>query len=162
MCGIAGIISSEKTLNINCLKKLNDGIAHRGPDDEGYFVKDNEKCYSLKGNSSPIDLEISNLNQFTDLNIKFGFCHRRFSIIDTTKLGHQPMVDENSNIAISFNGEIYNYLEIRRELEDLEEKSFRTNTDTEVILKAYKKWGTDCFKKFNGFWAIAIFDEDLD
>lgn len=85
-----------------------------------------------------------------------GLGHRRLSIIDLST-GDQPMKDENDNVII-FNGEIYNYLELREELIKLGEK-FRTTSDTEVILKAYKVWGTNCQQKFNGMWAFALWDD---
>lgn len=161
MCGIAGLISKEKNINIQHLKLLNDGIAHRGPDDEGYYIKIAENNFlSLKGPDTPKSLDVTEFNSYQNINIHYGFAHRRFSIIDTSISGHQPMIDKESNIAISFNGEIYNYLEIRKELEASGEINFTSGSDTEVVLRAYKKWGVSCFKKFNGFWAIAIFDNE--
>tara|TARA_B100000287_G_C20663370_1_gene790908 strand:+ start:522 stop:2429 length:1908 start_codon:yes stop_codon:yes gene_type:complete len=161
MCGIAGILSKKDPVKIELLKLLNDGIAHRGPDDEGYFVQDISKDrYPLKGESTFKKFNFKNVNDNLNKQIRFGMSHRRFSIIDISSMGHQPMIDEHTGVAISFNGEIYNYLEIRKELESEGEKNFLSKSDTEVILRAYQKWGSDCFKKFNGFWAIAILDNN--
>ena len=94
---------------------------------------------------------------FVSENIGFG--HRRLAILDLSKAGHQPMI--KNDIVLVFNGEIYNYLEIREELEALGEE-FNTNTDTEVVIKAYKQWSYQCVKKFNGMWAFALFDKNED
>ena len=137
MCGISGIFhfNNSKYLDrIHLMKKQMIGmlnlIAHRGPDDHG----------------------IELINE----NLILG--HRRLSIIDTSSVGKQPMVDESTKNWITFNGEIYNYVEIRQELESLGH-IFKTHTDTEVILKAYAQWGVKCFSKFVGMWALAIWDE---
>lgn len=91
---------------------------------------------------------------FIEANIGFG--HRRLAIIDLSEAGHQPM--EYDNLVITYNGEIYNYIEIRKELEE-KGSIFKTQTDTEVILKAYQYWGEECVNKFNGMWAFAILDK---
>jgi asparagine synthase (glutamine-hydrolysing) len=133
MCGIAGIWNLDgRSLEMNTLRKFTDSISHRGPDGSGYEL----------------------LNEGT-----LGFGHRRLSILDLSEAGKQPMFNESKDLVISFNGEIYNFIEIRKELIASEEK-FKTETDTEVILKAYKKWGIDCLNKFNGMFAIAIWDEN--
>ena len=128
MCGISGIITS------NVLKKENDNlvkmtniISHRGPDGFGYYQ---------------------------DGKVNFG--HRRLSIIDVTDGGHQPMAYQEK-YTITYNGEVYNYLEIKNTLKELGYK-FQSESDTEVILAAYDKWGTDCVQHFNGMWAFAIHD----
>lgn len=130
MCGISGIIYSNIfKIDHDEIKKMNDLIAHRGPDDEGFYYGAN-----------------------------FVFGHRRLSIVDLTSAGHQPM-EYMGRYVIIHNGEVYNYLEIRN---DLRERgySFKSNTDTEVILAAYDKWGDDCVSHFNGMWAFAIFDNE--
>lgn len=133
MCGIAGIVYNDKKIpDKTILQKMGDAIWHRGPDYAGYFV--------TKG---------------------IGFVHRRLSILDLSELGHQPMFLPDRSLGIVFNGEIYNYLELRRELEE-KGISFKSNTDTEVVLWAYKVWGVNCFKKFNGMWAIVLWDESND
>jgi len=135
MCGINGILTLAPEgkqllpeLREKYLKRMNDAIAHRGPDSEGILVRP---------------------------NLGLGF--RRLSIIDLRSSANQPMVDDNEEVVIVFNGEIYNYIEIKSEL--LEKGySFRTTSDTEVILKSYLEYGPGCVKKFNGMWAFAIYD----
>lgn len=127
MCGISGIINKNlSSVDKNDIKKINDLVAHRGPDGEGYFFKNN-----------------------------FSFGHRRLAIIDLSKDGSQPM--NIDGYVITYNGEIYNYIEIREELIKLGEV-FETNSDTEVLLRSYIKWGKKCLNKLNGMWAFAIFD----
>ena len=107
-----------------------DLIAHRGPDDAGLLV---------------------------DGSCVLG--HRRLSIIDLTAAGHQPMASADERLWISFNGEVYNYLELREELESLGRR-FRTETDTEVLLQAYEEWGTETLNRLNGMFAFAIWDRE--
>jgi asparagine synthase (glutamine-hydrolysing) len=129
MCGIAGKISNAE-VNINELWRAGDSIKHRGPDDKGIYLSPNKKI---------------------------GFAHRRLSLIDLTHGGHQPMISRDNANIIVFNGEIYNFLELRQELKKLDQE-FTTNSDTEVILNGYKIWGTRVFSKLKGMFAIAIFD----
>lgn len=128
MCGISGIINKNNLpVDLNSIRTINNLIIHRGPDDEGFYF----------GNT-------------------FAFGHRRLSIIDTSQMGHQPM-SYLDKYWITYNGEIYNYIEIRDELINLG-YNFFSFTDTEVILAAYDKWGTDCLRRFNGMWAFVIHD----
>jgi asparagine synthase (glutamine-hydrolysing) len=129
MCGIAGYINFEinKPAERSVIKKMTDCVSYRGPDGEGFFVEN---------------------------NLALG--HRRLSIIDLDS-GNQPMFSDNKQFIITFNGEIYNYIELREELGKLGH-TFKTNSDTEVILKAFEHWGYDCQNKFNGMWAFAIWD----
>lgn len=130
MCGIAGILHFDpsRTADESLLKKMTDSLVHRGPDGEGFFCRNN-----------------------------VGLGHRRLSIIDLST-GDQPMFSEDKSISIIFNGEIYNYIELRDELKKLGCK-FYTNSDTEVIIRAYETWGIDCQNKLNGMWAFALWDE---
>ncbi|MCC7303412.1 MAG: asparagine synthase (glutamine-hydrolyzing) [Bacteroidia bacterium] len=128
MCGLAGILNLDETLASRTeLELLMRGIAHRGPDDSGVFVSD---------------------------NVGLGFV--RLSIIDLSALGHQPMFSEDGDLVLLFNGEIFNYLELKVELE-LRGVKFRTKTDSEVLLKAYIHWGEECLDKFNGMWSFVIY-----
>lgn len=145
MCGIVGMISKE-SLKASSIKKMNSVISHRGPDGEGFL---------LCGNVA-IDDDLNNVECITSKNINITFGHKRLSIVDLSSQGHQPMCFIN-RYWITYNGEIYNYIELREELEKLGYK-FSSQTDTEVILAAYDAWGTDCQKKFNGMWAFAIYD----
>ncbi len=127
MCGIAGVVNFKESVDVNHLHQMMNIIKHRGPDDEGFYV---------------------------DNNISIG--HVRLSIIDLSKRGHQPMFSNDNRYVISFNGEIYNYIELKEELSS--EYKFVTSTDTEVILASYIKWGKNCLNKFNGDWSFVIYD----
>jgi len=134
MCGIAGFCDFTKKSNQNSLEKMTDVLHHRGPDDSGYsFYK----------------------NEFANI----GLGHRRLSILDLSTHGHQPMAFED--LEIVYNGEVYNFKEIREELEK-EGFSFYSDSDTEVILKAYYKWGIKAVDKFNGMFAISIYNKAKD
>lgn len=127
MCGISVVVSKVNSrIEESVIRAVNQKVSHRGPDDEGFYFGDN-----------------------------FAFGHRRLSIIDLSKAGHQPMAWHH--LTITYNGEIYNYLELRQELTSLG-YSFQSATDTEVILAAYDAWGYESFAKFNGMWAFAIYD----
>jgi len=135
MCGICGILyfNEQKSIDSNILKEMCDAMYHRGPDDEGIYIQN-----SIKPN-----------------NIGLGM--RRLSIIDL-QTGHQPICNENRTVWAICNGEIYNFQEIRNELESKGHK-FYTKTDTEVIVHSYEEYGLDFVKKFNGMFAIALWDE---
>jgi len=129
MCGIAGLINfGGKPVSPVILKKMTDAIAHRGPDGQGQWIEGN-----------------------------VGIGHRRLSIIDLSPAGHQPMLNLNHRYVLSYNGEIYNYRELRAELETLG-YWFRSETDTEVVLCALDHWGTDALIRFNGMFALALWD----
>lgn len=148
MCGIAGIISL-KAIKKDCLTAMSSALKHRGPDGYGYML------YSKnKGVCIGLNQELPNLSQ--DLHT-VGFAHRRLSIIDLTSASLQPMTDTSGKYCVIYNGEIYNYLELRRELEGLG-YAFQTASDTEVLLKAYEAWGPKCVERFNGMWAFALLD----
>jgi len=162
MCGIAGILNFNDKVSVP-LKKLivlSESLEHRGPDDEGFYVSHNKKTKGVEylGNSS--DKSLTNLKHISsaeDYSFRLGLVHRRFSILDTSSLGHQPMLSNDEKIILTFNGEVFNYIELRDELKSLG-YFFNSNSDSEVVLKAYKEWGADCINKFNGFWAIGILD----
>lgn len=151
MCGITGYFNINGNININDIFSSTDMIKYRGPDDEGYmFISNDNKIVSTKTQN---EARLLNANGF-----KGGFGFRRLSIIDLSELGHQPMCDNSENCWIIFNGEIYNYLELRDELISKGYK-FKSMTDTEVILYSYIEWGYDCLEKFNGMWSFAIYDK---
>ncbi len=156
MCGITGILSPNRQIPLRDLKILTDNISHRGPDDEGFCIASSNTFELFKGDSTSEEIDLRHINSSLERKFNLGIAHRRFSIIDTTSAGHQPFVSKADQIAISFNGEIYNYIELKKELSKSLGIEFKTNSDTEVILEAYKYWGLDCFKKFNGFWSLAI------
>lgn len=135
---------------------MDQAIKHRGPDDEGFWLYDHEQGISFSGNdSTPKIKEQFPVLQERSSDIALGF--RRLSIIDLSEKGHQPMLSENEQIIITFNGEIYNFKKLRKELEVLGH-SFRSNSDTEVILKGYQEWGSSTFAKLDGMFAICIVD----
>ncbi len=132
MCGICGFVS-RRSIRLEQLKEMNDTMYHRGPDDSG------EEIYEAAGGYC------------------VGFAQRRLSILDLSALGHQPMHSPDSRVSVVYNGEIYNFQELKEELLDY---PFRSNCDTEIIIAAYLKWGIDCVKRFNGMFAIALFDRE--
>lgn len=134
MCGICGLITKQNIM-IEQLRKMNDTMYHRGPDDAGVEIYVGKRGYMI------------------------GFAQRRLAILDLSPLGHQPMHSNNGRISVICNGEIYNFKEIKAELTDY---PFRSTCDTEVIIAAYQKWGIDCVKKFNGMFAIALYDRDSE
>ncbi len=160
MCGILSIISTKANAGSGNLLKACSVIKHRGPDDEGLLTW-------LPGQSPVVwageDTAPSTLGHWSysklspEQKFKVGFGHRRLSILDLSPAGHQPMLYEPASLAITFNGEIYNYLEIKEELENLGHQ-FKSTTDTEVILHAWAEWGTKCLDKFNGMFAFVILD----
>jgi asparagine synthase (glutamine-hydrolysing) len=130
MCGITGILHMNgAAASPVMLRRMTDAIAHRGPDGEGFYI-----------------------DGF------LGLGHRRLAILDLTEAGHQPMVTADGRVALSYNGEIYNFRELRSELESLGHR-FRSNSDTEVVLNAWVEWGTDCILRFNGMFAFAVWDK---
>ena len=156
MCGICGYYSFEKEISSKNISEMNNAIHHRGPDDEGFWISDGFKSASFSGNDSTQKIK----NAFPVLNetfskIALGF--RRLSIVDLSENGHQPMLSDDEKITITFNGEIYNFKKIRKELEDLGYQ-FKSNSDTEVILKSYEEWASEMFSKLDGMFAISLVD----
>ena len=133
MCGIAGLITRDPETRIAAMM---NAIEHRGRDDEGVWT------------SGVIDEEGG--------QVCFGF--RRLAIIDTSSAGHQPMLSHDGRFVVMLNGEIYNYRELRAQLES-KGHSFRTQTDTEVLLEAWREWGDECLSHLNGMFAFALWDD---
>jgi len=162
MCGIAGIISLDNKHGFpaKTLRQMSTLVRHRGPDDEGYLCSSNlggDLCGFGGFDSTPaVKARYPLLPDESQLRFGFGF--RRLAIVDLSETGHQPMSDPASGLHIVFNGEIYNHKELRTELEGLGHR-FASQSDTEVILKSYSAWGSDCLAKFNGIWAFAIWDQ---
>ncbi len=168
MCGIGGIVRFNNTVkNIKgAAQILNANIAHRGPDGEGYFFYNQSQAIPAYSKHTPQlciqnRLDYGAVKSIDELHDDFDLVllHRRLAIIDLNASGHQPMCIDNGKLWISYNGEIYNYKEIRKELE-LKGCIFVSESDTEVILYAYKIWGKNCLHKFNGMWAFVIFDTE--
>lgn len=160
MCGICGILNINNnavdTEKLNQMAKL---IRHRGPDDEGFVLinTNNGTNVHCHGEETIAEIKATTNSLSNDIAANLGLGFRRLSILDLSPKGHQPMSIDNGEIWIVFNGEIYNYIELREELKRLG-CTFTTATDTEVILNAYKIWGTECLNRFNGMWSFAIWD----
>jgi len=171
MCGIAAIIapgpSIEPGFYLSCLEKMTLAASHRGPDSAGFVIIDAPSKTAIPAFNAQTKLEASN-SRFayspqapcaellsTRANIFLG--HRRLSILDLSSAGHQPMCSEDKMIWITFNGEIYNFKEIRDELKQVGRK-FQTDSDTEVLIAAYETWGEECLSRFNGMWALVLID----
>lgn len=132
MCGLAGLIwrDLDRPAAGDLIRAMTGIMAHRGPDDEGHWT-----C-------GPVALG-----------------HRRLSILDLSSAGHQPMQSADGRFVVVYNGEIYNYLELRAELEK-GGQTFFSNSDTEVLIESYRKWGRECVERFNGMWAFALYDTE--
>lgn len=129
MCGICGVLRLDgQPVKANTVIKMSTTMAHRGPDGEGVWV-----------------------------NKSIGFGHRRLAIVDLTPAGHQPMCNESADVVIVYNGELYNHMDLRVELESAGHH-FHSRSDTETIIHAYEEWGTACLDRFNGMFAFAIWD----
>ncbi len=162
MCGITGIwrLDASHTVPAALVQSMVTTLRHRGPDDEGYLFAQTQtgKCVLYGGAESNPQLglpALSALDASAMYNLTFGF--RRLSILDLSPAGHQPMGTADGCFWIVYNGEIYNYRELRTELETLG-YTFRTATDTEVLLHAYHAWGEACLQRFNGMWGFALWD----
>lgn len=131
MCGICGLVwrDPSRPAGVDLVETMNAALFHRGPDDGGVHVHG---------------------------HVTLG--HRRLSIIDLSEGGHQPMLSRDGELALVFNGEIYNYIELRDELRGFGRR-FQTNSDTEVLLQAFEQWGPDCVSKLNGMWAFVVHDK---
>lgn len=158
MCGITGYFSYKNKVDTKKYYEAHKKIAHRGPDDEGFIYKNKTRIEYLIGDDSIEELKEREL-VYTKEPSTLILGHRRLSIIDLSSQGHQPFVYKN--LSLVYNGEIYNYIELRNELKELG-YHFETNSDTEVFLKAYHCWGVESFNKFNGMWASAIYDESMN
>ena len=131
MCGIAGIVQlDDQRVSRATITRFIGALPHRGPDGEAVVLEDDER-------------------------VALG--HRRLAILDLTDAARQPMTSASGRYVISYNGEIYNFLELRRLLER-QGLRFRSESDTEVLLGAFERWGPDCLLRFNGMWSIAIWD----
>ena len=130
MCGIVGLVETANLVDLQLVQRMRDALAHRGPDDSGTWLSPDGRV---------------------------GLGHRRLSIIDLSPLAHQPMCSDDGQIVITFNGEIYNFQDIRAELQ-ARGNNFRSASDTEVVIAAYRTWGTACLDRLVGMFALAIWD----
>jgi asparagine synthase (glutamine-hydrolysing) len=154
MCGISGIISlNHQKVNSAQIVAMSDEMIKRGPDGEGYLITNNDEYSRLLKNDRKDALVIS-LQHSQCLTLG----HRRLATTDLNCLASQPMTDVTERYAIVYNGQIYNHIELRKELVIYGYKFKTDHSDTEVILNAYSHWGIDCLQKFNGMWAFCIWD----
>lgn len=131
MCGITGYINLKETVAPEIIQRMTDSLIHRGPDGSGTYISEDGH---------------------------YGLGHRRLSFLDLSEQGKQPMKDNSDKVIITFNGEIYNFQELKKELSG--DYSFKTNTDTEIILAGYHKWGIDVINHLKGMFAFALLDEE--
>ncbi|MEO8287246.1 MAG: asparagine synthase (glutamine-hydrolyzing) [Chloroflexota bacterium] len=163
MCGIFGIWhTGGKMLDLAALRRATTSLSHRGPDDEGYLLVNTRtgRTVLCGGDNTRTELGLPSIAEYTGVigerfDLALGF--RRLAILDLSPAGHQPMCSPDGSLWLIFNGEIYNYIELRSELAAYGH-TFKTGTDSEVILAAYRQWGPDCLSHFNGMWAFAIWD----
>jgi asparagine synthase (glutamine-hydrolysing) len=168
MCGIAGVLTREGRADLGRLHQMSRLMRHRGPDDEGLVLIDRAgSVHPMGGPDTPHDVYASPLPytpghaRGVDAGAHYtvGLLHRRLSIVDLSPSGHQPMSDASGRFWITYNGEVYNYVELKRELEGLGDR-FQGSSDTEVILAAYRRWGEDALPRLNGMFAFALWDAD--
>ena len=163
MCGIAGIYSFgvARPGLAGRIHRMTDSLRHRGPDDEGYvLINTRGRQLRLGAGDDTVDEARATstcVDQLDDDAFDLALGHRRFAIIDLSPGGHQPFVSPDRQICGVFNGLIYNYREVRTELR-ARGIAFQTDSDTEVLWQAYACWGSRCFEKLNGTWAVAIYD----
>jgi asparagine synthase (glutamine-hydrolysing) len=166
MCGISGIISlNGKSAEPFSLRRMSDSIRHRGPDGDGFLFLGEKGFITAFGDDTPENVRCSSTpfapkEHISNVQGKFifGFAQRRLAILDLGENGHQPLCDRNKEIWITYNGEIYNYIELRERLQQ-KGYQFQTRTDTEVIIACYLEWGTGCVNEFNGMWSFVIYDQ---
>lgn len=157
MCGITGFINPHMTISTAKYYAVHLRLRHRGNDDEGFYVHDStDEAYYCGDDTSATFGNLPHIQEAKAAHVVLG--HRRLAIIDLSPDGHQPMGDPSGRYVMVYNGEIYNYIELRWELEK-QGYSFQTQSDSEVLLCAFAAWGEQCFNRFNGMWALAIYDK---
>ena len=171
MCGIAGSYDPQGRVKLGRLQRMSALMRHRGPEDEGVVLLEARggRAMVLGGPDTPEAVYAAALpytpgrgkqdgaSSLMTSPAHVGLVHRRLSFLDLSAAGHGPMCDASSELWITYNGEVYNYLELRAELQGMGEQ-FTTGTDVEVVLAAYRRWGRDCLKRFNGMFAFALWD----
>ena len=147
MCGIAAVLRPE-SVSVKALCRVAQALKHRGPDGFGYLAFEPANGVRVVHDTEPAVMETE---------IRVGLAHRRLSIIDLSTDANQPMVDDTGTYALTYNGELYNFVELRAELESAGHR-FRSTGDTEVVLRAYIEWGPRCVERFVGMWTFVILD----
>ncbi|MBV9894536.1 MAG: asparagine synthase (glutamine-hydrolyzing), partial [Chloroflexi bacterium] len=159
MCGIFGLVDRAQPVDLRLARKAGRMLRHRGPDDEGYLVAtwSPSRAEHYGGDDTVASLNLPDLDSCDWAGPGVVLAHRRLSILDVSPAGHQPMSTRDGRYWLAYNGEIYNYLEIRDELTALG-RQFHTRCDTEVLLEAYAQWGVDALARFVGMFSFAIVD----
>jgi asparagine synthase (glutamine-hydrolysing) len=165
MCGIVGLFARDRApIDPSAVRAALASLRHRGPDDEGQVLIDTAsgKCIARGGPDTPDAVMRLDAPYAPAADAPVGSCDlvlgaRRLAIQDLSAAGHQPLCNEAGTVWVVHNGEIHNFVELRRELEARNHR-FRSHTDTEVVVHAYEEWGEECFHHFNGMWALALWD----
>src|SRR2546422_6504533 len=175
MCGIAGAFEPDDRVDLGRLLEMSRLLKHRGPDDEGIVIVDPgaNATLTLGGVDTPADVyrsghryapgrfdsrdRIPGTGAAVEMRFRVGLVHRRLSILDLSPAGHQPMCDAEGSCWITYNGEVYKYVEVASELEGMGER-FLSGSDTEVLLAAYRRFGHACLERFNGMFSFALWD----
>lgn len=172
MCGIAAIFGLKDPRRLSRqILAMTEIIRHRGPDDEGYalFPKQGSESLVFGGRDTPeavLGAPYAYCPRFAGAVDAHAACtgamgHRRLSILDLSPAGHQPMCSDDGKVWVTYNGEVYNFVEIREELKTCGHR-FATGSDTEVMLKAYAQWGIDCLHRFNGMFSFVLYDRNIN
>src|SRR5690242_10909619 len=169
MCGIAGVYDRDGRADLGRLHQMSRLLRHRGPDDGGLVLLDARGggAHTMGGPDTPAEVYASTLPYAPGRTTPgreepvfgIGLLQRRLAIVDLSPAGHGPMCDASRRLWITYNGEIYNWVELKAELESLGER-FVSLCDVEVVLAAYRRWGQDCLRRFNGMFAFALWDAD--
>ena len=162
MGGIVGAFSADRReIGPDLLARMTGLLRHRGPDDEGYVFLDSStgRCEARAGADTEgvASIQCRRILDSMELWADLGLGHRRLAVVDPSPAGHQPMSSEDGTVWIVYDGEIYNHHELREELKSCG-YMFRSETDTEVVLRSYERWGAECLRRFNGMWAFAVWD----
>ncbi|MEI7576167.1 MAG: asparagine synthase (glutamine-hydrolyzing) [Armatimonadota bacterium] len=159
MCGILGALAPQfSEVDLNAVQRGLKRIRHRGPDGEGVFVLTSEGVgVSLATDETPPGVNLPSISDYQGAGSQIALGHRRLSILDLSNEGHQPMSYSSERYWMVFNGEVYNFKELRTELQAIGH-TFRSGSDTEVVIAAYSEWGSQCFSRFLGMFALVILD----
>jgi len=154
MCGITGIVEQHARPLGPIIRAMTESLAHRGPDDQGFALFE-------PGLWATVDCAPETRRDVVlpEHEVRLALGHRRLSIIDTSPAGHEPMTDATRRFWLSYNGELYNYLELRAELQ-ARGSTFHSSTDTEVLIEAWRHWGPSCFDRMIGMWSFALYDAE--
>ena len=158
MCGIAGVVSGDREA-LGAVAAMTRALRHRGPDDEGYLYADSRagRACAYRGPDTRPEIGDAPLPGSPPEGSEVALGHRRLAILDLSPAGHCPMSSGDRRLWITYNGEVYNYVELREELRGLGHR-FVSGGDTEVLLAAYAQWGAEALPRLNGMFAFAIYD----